>query len=203
MPLGDSITAGGCWRARLWENLTKNGHANFKFVGSGNTTGDCDEPSYDGHNEGHSGYLATDLVGNGRHASEPAVWFGSNPADIVLMHLGTNDIWHNVPTAAILDAYSGLLRELRRHSPKVIVLVAQIIPMDPTGCADCSGRVQTLNAAIASWARNSGTSSSPVVVVDQWTSFNTSSDTADGVHPNDSGSTKMAAKWYDALTRQF
>jgi acyl-CoA thioesterase-1 len=36
--------------------------------------------------------------------------------------------------------------------------------------------------------------------VDQWTGFNTTTDTGDGVHPNDSGIRKIADRWYPALT---
>lgn len=37
-------------------------------------------------------------------------------------------------------------------------------------------------------------------MVDQWTGFDTTVDTFDGVHPNDSGYRKMADRWYPALT---
>jgi hypothetical protein len=48
------------------------------------------------------------------------------------------------------------------------------------------------------------TTASPVVVVDQWTGFSATSDTKDGVHPNDStGSQKMADAWFAALEPLF
>jgi lysophospholipase L1-like esterase len=37
-------------------------------------------------------------------------------------------------------------------------------------------------------------------VVDQWTGFDDATDTADGVHPIDSGNVKIANRWYPALT---
>jgi cellulase/cellobiase CelA1 len=37
--------------------------------------------------------------------------------------------------------------------------------------------------------------------VDQWTGFNTATDTGEGVHPNDSGFQKMADRWYPPLAR--
>jgi hypothetical protein len=67
------------------------------------------------------------------------------------------------------------------------ILVAQIIPMNPSNCPDCASRVVNFNAAIPGWAAGKTTAQSPIVVVDQWTGFNTATDTFDGVHPVDSG----------------
>jgi lysophospholipase L1-like esterase len=36
-------------------------------------------------------------------------------------------------------------------------------------------------------------------VVDQYTGFNVKTDTADGIHPNDQGHEKFAAKWLPPL----
>jgi lysophospholipase L1-like esterase len=56
---------------------------------------------------------------------------------------------------------------------------------------------------ITTWAAGKATAASPIMVVDQWTGFDATADTVDGVHPNASGSTKMAAKWSAALTSFF
>jgi hypothetical protein len=79
------------------------------------------------------------------------------------------------------------------------VLVAQIIPMNPSNCAACGQRVVDLNAAIPGWAASKSTTASPVIVVDQWTRFSTSADTTDGVHPDASGDQKLSDRWYPAL----
>jgi mannan endo-1,4-beta-mannosidase len=71
--------------------------------------------------------------------------------------------------------------------------------MNPSNCSACYQRVVTLNNAIPGWATANSTSQSPITVVDQWSGFSTSSDTSDGVHPNDSGTRKMEARWYPAL----
>src|SRR5512145_345139 len=61
MPLGDSITGGpGCWRALLWNQLQIAGYTNIDFVGTMPAQG-C-SVAHDGDNEGHSGYLATDIA---------------------------------------------------------------------------------------------------------------------------------------------
>lgn len=195
MPLGDSITGSpGCWRALLWQDLTNNGYTNIDFVGTQSPQG-CGF-DYDGEHEGHSGYLATDIADQGQLPG----WLSATNPDIVLMHLGTNDVWNARSTEAILDAYTTLVGQMRESNPDMTILVAQIIPMNPSGCSSCYQGVRDLNAVIPSWADGLSTNRSPVVVVDQWTGFDTATDTYDGVHPDDSGSEKIANGWYPALT---
>ncbi|MEV6637430.1 cellulose binding domain-containing protein [Actinoplanes sp. NPDC051470] len=193
MPLGDSITGSpGCWRASLYNNLVAAGHE-VDMVGT--LPGDGCGVAYDGDNEGHGGYLATNIAGG----SQLPPWLGATDPDIVIMHLGTNDVWSNRSPTEILAAFTTLLRQMRAQNPDVVLLVAQIIPMNPSNCAACGARTVALNQAIPSWAAQNTTAASPVRVVDQWTGFTTSTDTYDGVHPNDSGNAKIAARWLAAL----
>ncbi|RSM44177.1 SGNH hydrolase [Amycolatopsis balhimycina DSM 5908] len=196
MALGDSITGSpGCWRALLWRHLQSTGHTNTDFVGTLPAPG-CGF-AYDGENEGHGGYLATGIANNNQLPG----WLGATRPDIVLMHLGTNDIWSNIGTTTILDAYSRLLGQMRASNPAMKVLVAKILPMNPANCAACGRRVVDLDNAIPGWAQAHSTAASPITVVDQWTGFSTSADTVDGVHPNSTtGIQKMESRWYPALT---
>jgi hypothetical protein len=116
------------------------------------------------------------------------------------MHFGTNDIWSARAPTVILAAFSKLVDQMRASNPNMKILVAQIIPVAPSGCADCPQRTVAFNAAIPGWAAGKSTQASPIVVVDQWTGFNSATDTSDGVHPNDAGIVKLANKWYPALT---
>ncbi len=192
MALGDSITGSpGCWRALLWQMLPA---AKVDFVGTLPPQG-CGF-TYDGENEGHGGFLATGIV---RDNQLPG-WLSATRPDIVLMHLGTNDVWNNIPASTILDAYTTLLGQMRASNPATKLIVAQIIPMNPANCAACGQRVVALNNAIPAWAQAHSTTASPITVVDQWTGFDTAADTTDGVHPNSStGIQKMAGRWYPAL----
>ena len=196
MPLGDSITGGpGCWRALLWDRLQRTGYTNIDFVGT-LPGGGC-SVAHDGDNEGHGGYLATNIA----NQNQLPGWLAATHPDIVLMHLGTNDVWNNVDTASILSAYSTLLNQMRASNPNIKVVVAQILPMTPSGCTWCPPGVTALNAAIPGWAASRTTAQSPVTVVDQYTGFDTVADTTgDGVHPDDSGFQKMSDRWYPALT---
>ena len=196
MPLGDSITGSpGCWRALLWNRLKSAGYTNIDFVGTLNNPNDCGI-AFDANNEGHGGYLATNIA----NQNLLPVWLSATTPDIVVMHLGTNDVWNNIAPATILNAFSTLVNQMRANNPNVKILVAKILPMNPSGCSDCPQRVINFNAAIPAWASSKSTSQSPITVVDQWTGFSTSADTVDGVHPNNTtGIQKVSDKWYPAL----
>ncbi|MEV6032144.1 cellulose binding domain-containing protein [Nonomuraea sp. NPDC052116] len=194
MPLGDSITGSpGCWRALLWNRLQSTGYTNIDFVGTLPPQG-CGV-SYDGDNEGHGGYLATNIA----NQSQLPGWLSATKPDIVVMHLGTNDVWSNIAPATILSAFTTLVNQMRASNPNMKILVAKIIPMNPSTCADCGQRAVNFNNAIPAWAAATTTQQSPITVVDQWTGFSTSTDTYDGVHPNSTGDQKMSDKWYPPL----
>jgi lysophospholipase L1-like esterase len=197
MPLGDSITGGpGCWRALLWDRLQRNGFTNTDFVGT-LPGGGCNIASWDGDNEGHGGFLATGIA----NQNQLPGWLSATHPDIVLMHLGTNDIWNNVPTASILTAFGTLVDQMRASNPATKILLAQIIPMTPSGCTWCPTGVAALNSAIPGFAASKSTAASPITVVDQFTGFDSVADTSgDGVHPDDSGFQKISDRWYPALT---
>jgi lysophospholipase L1-like esterase len=212
--LGDSTTASTCYRSILWQLLTNSGRTRFDFIGSRSGDPGCSFNGYDRDNEGHGGYIVTDILKAtstgrppGADSSDPfdasakdlATWFDGRPSDVVLMHFGTNDVWNNIAPAMILNAYTAILTKMRSINPNVRVMVAQITPLNPSGCSACVSRVMALNAMIPGWATQNNTAQSPVTVVDQYTNFNTATDTGDGVHANPAGSMKIAMNWFNAL----
>ena len=195
MPLGDSITGGpGCWRALLWDRLQRTGFTNIDFVGT-LPGGGC-SVAHDGDNEGHGGFLATGIA----NQNQLPGWLSATRPDIVVMHLGTNDVWNNVATSAIIGAFNTLVDQMRASNPNMKIIVAQIIPMAPAGCTWCPPGVTALNDAIPGWAAGRSTATSPITVVNQFTGFDPVADTnGDGVHPDDSGFQKMSDRWYPAV----
>ncbi|TRX91702.1 hypothetical protein FHL15_007484 [Xylaria flabelliformis] len=193
MPFGDSITEIICWRAMLWEKLQTTEFASVNWVGSGKTENNCGDSKYDRDNEGHSGFLAINIA----NANQLVGWLKTNPADVITMHLGTNDIvQQNKPVDQIIAAFTKLVGQMRDSNPNMKIIVAQIIPM---GLGSYNTAIQNLNKAIPTWAQGLNKTESPIWVVDQYTGFNGGSDLRDGVHPNQSGDTKMANIWYPAL----
>jgi lysophospholipase L1-like esterase len=213
MTLGDSITRATCWRAQLWQRLEQAHSADFDLVGTLQSDSGCSPSSYDHDNQGYSSALVTEIVAGITHArtcdptcptlDDLGQAFTSARPDIVLMHFGTNDVWNGIAPATILSAYTRVIDCARAANPSVRFLVAQIIPMNPSGCSACAARVQALDAEIPGWAAGKATAASPITVVDQWTGFDDSTDTGDGVHPNAQGAQKMSDKWFGALDPLF
>lgn len=198
MPFGDSITEIVCWRAKLWDKLQTTEWASTNFVGSGKTENNCRNTKYDRDNEGHSGFLAIDIA----NRKQLDGWLKTNPADVITMHLGTNDIvQQNKAVTDIIAAFTTLVGTMRTSNPKMKIVVAQIIPLGNFGNYDA--KIKDLNKAIVPWAQGLNKTESPIWVVDQYTGFSGTADNRDGVHPNDSGDTKMMNVWYPALIQAF
>ena len=211
--LGDSITQADSDRASyrypLWKRLVDAG-IDFDFVGSMNKnlgSGKPPQPDYKGlkFDPDHEGHFAwtTDEIISGREFDDGSgsgnlkSWLESYDVDLALIHLGTNDAFlrqSNQSTAAELKAIVSLIRD---DNPRVIILLAQLIPT--TYAPSDSKSIISLNKTIAALSKTLGTEKSPVILVDQFTGFDGRADLHDRVHPNASGEEKMAARWYDAI----
>jgi hypothetical protein len=194
MPLGDSITEASAGRASyrywLWHQLIGAGY-DVDFVGSmtGVSGGQPQFPDFDQNHEGHSGWRADQIqanIINWAHAHQP---------EVVLLHIGTNDITTGQSNASTISEIGGTIDNLRSVRPGIVVLLAQIIPNTVNNTA-----VQQLNTQIATLAGQKSTAQSPVVLVDQFTGFSTSQDMYDALHPDESGEQKIANKFYAALS---
>jgi lysophospholipase L1-like esterase len=120
MPFGDSITEIICWRGLLWEKLQATEWKSVDFVGSGKTENNCGDNKYDRDNEGHSGFLAIDIA----NKNQLDGWLNKNPADVITMHLGTNDIvQQNKAVTDIIAAFTKLVGTMRTKNPKVKIIV--------------------------------------------------------------------------------
>lgn len=196
MPLGDSITQGdkkhNSYRRPLWIQLRKAGY-NIDFVGSTreNFNGHSPLSDFDQDHEGHWGWRADQVL------EKIDGWSRINKPDIVLIHLGTNDLFHEKSPESTLEELWQLVQKLRRTNPRVKMLIAQLIP-----CGD-KVQIQLLNQGIATLARITTTQESPIIVVDQFSGFNAAAgiDTYDGCHPNEVGEKKMASRWLAALKK--
>jgi hypothetical protein len=121
MPLGDSITAGdrdGGYRHFLYDLLTQDG-IRFEFVGS---LKGGDGP--DAHHEGHSGWRIEQIQSGIRGG-----WLETDKPDVILLHVGTNDIWQHRDIMAAPTRLSALIDEVLSRSPRTRIIVAQILPM--------------------------------------------------------------------------
>ncbi|MFO1501126.1 MAG: DUF642 domain-containing protein [Verrucomicrobiota bacterium] len=203
--LGDSITQGdgsyNSYRRPLWQRLSWSGFS-VDFVGSMTLNGSTlpPNPDFDLHHEGHSGWRADEI----RNALPG--WLANYTPDVVLLHIGSNDVFQNEGgpnfLAQTVGDIHGIIRFLQADNPSVTILLAKIIPaQNRTTPTDTSwgSRITALNSQIDSIASSTTTTTSRVLVVDQYSGFNPSSDTSDGIHPNSAGEAKMASKWFDTL----
>jgi lysophospholipase L1-like esterase len=195
MPLGDSITSGdnvyGTYRSWLWNDLFE-ARYNVDFVGSqvGVYGGPPVPSNFDLDHEGHHGWTANQMV------PFVAGWATSAVPDVVLMHLGTNDLLTGLPVFTIISDLQQIITDLRQGNPNVTVLLAQIIP---STAPNLLGTIPLLNMQIPGLAAAMTTPTSTVVPVDQWSGFNPVLETYDGLHPHALGNRKIASRWLTAL----
>ena len=208
LPLGDSITRSDInhlsYRYSLWTKMVDAG-IDFEFVGSldsnfgGNGAWKAHKgKSFDSKHEGHWGWRADQILEgvSGAEGGRLSEWLNTYTPDIVLMHLGTNDLMQSQSASSTVHELERIIEVLRADNPKVVILVAKLIP---TYNAGVNSRIAMLNSRLERIAAKASTAASPIIVVDQNSGFDVSADTYDWIHPNRSGEEKIAAKWFDAL----
>ncbi|WP_394844844.1 SGNH/GDSL hydrolase family protein [Pendulispora brunnea] len=192
MPLGDSITAGAHsstdagYRAELWKRMLGMTGYSVDFVGS-NRSGQL--PDVD--NEGHSGWRIDQITAN------IDGWLATYKPDIVLLHIGTNDMARDYNVATAPDRLSALVDKIAADVPGITIVVAQIVP---TLYAVINARVETFNDAISAIVRSKVSQGKKVRLVDMYHAIG-KSDFYDTLHPNDTGYAKMADVWYSDLEK--
>jgi lysophospholipase L1-like esterase len=114
---------------------------NIDFVGS-NKMPDCGFP-YDADNEGHSGFLATDIARDNLLAP----WLSAQKPDVIVMHLGTNDVVKRKSKEEIIDAYDTLVDQMRKSKGGMKIIVSILpnplfpipqLPTHPPLCPLCT-----------------------------------------------------------------
>lgn len=186
LAVGDSITEGGasfsCYRPLLAERLRAAG-IRFEFVGSRGS----DPLRHEGYGGKNVEFLAAQVPPR----------LQNHPFDIVLLHAGHNHFAEEKPVPGMIASTESLIRSFRAANPRVVVLLAQVIP---AGKLPKYSYLPELNRELARLAARLHSTLQPVVVVDQATGFDWKTDTVDDhVHPNAAGAAKMAARWLAAL----
>ena len=216
LPLGNSITNGtnvyNSYRRSLWQMLHKANY-NFDFIGSWDKhhMGSAyPNPDFDLDNDGHSGWTA-------HHLLEPPdwdmqrgnidQWLKAYKPDIVLMELGTNEVFQCISSASAMNDLSIIIDKLRLNNTSVKILLAQIPPLGKKWAPQklCGNdisyeqSIKLFNQAVLQFAKSKTTAQSPVIIVDQFTGINPDTDMYDDIHPNTIGEKKMAERWFKAL----
>ncbi|MGV7224016.1 MAG: LamG-like jellyroll fold domain-containing protein [Nitrospinales bacterium] len=196
MPLGDSITYDDysgdsrpasqrvAYRLSLWEFLDLEAYW-FDFVGSMNA-GDDYSPPFDPDNEGHPAFSDSDI------AARVYNYLKENHADVVLLHIGTNDPDTNP------DDVENILDEIDRYNEKITVILARIIKR-----VNDDGTTRLFNDAVEGMADLRIADGDKIVMVDMedgaGIDYTIGVDMIDTIHPNESGYEKMADEWFFSL----
>jgi lysophospholipase L1-like esterase len=195
MPLGDSITEGrgatedpSGYRGRLWSRLKADG-LEVDFVGTLKTG----PAGVDADHEGHPGWRIDQLT------AELAGWLAKAQPDLILLHIGRNDIGQGASVPEVLARTEALLDVVATRRPEASVLVASIVGVST---ADGQNEVVTrqYNAELERMVGTRAAAGQQVVFVDVYgeTALQ-GADFSDYYHPNDQGYGKMAEVWYRAL----
>jgi len=228
MPLGDSITYGVTnydsttgtdfptdssdmavgYRKPLFDSLISAGYA-VDFVGtiSDGTAANLADPDH----QSIPGIRADRDDGSTYNLNDLATgWLNSAPADIVLLHAGTNDLAHTTPEEAA-SAVHNIVKTLHdwhltKNQTPLLVMPAKIIPSLRTDAQQSSTQIEAMNTALDSQLDSNITdfaSTFSVNVVDQYSNFNADQHISDNddvkLHPNTSGYAVMASVWHEEL----
>ncbi len=203
MPLGDSITLGvgpvvpfaelNGYRRDLRDLLKSSGY-DIDFVGSlSNGDPDFTDKEHEGHPGWHDDHIAANVY----------TFLTNHPAQIVLLHIGTNDISADPNYTNPADV-AAILNEIDRWEADTgktaIVVLAEIINRSGHVCPNPS-TTTTFNQNVRQMALNriaDPVHADRIVMVDLECSagLNYLSDMADTLHPNAPGYAKMATKWF-------
>ncbi|MGH8503817.1 MAG: GDSL-type esterase/lipase family protein [Gammaproteobacteria bacterium] len=212
MPLGDSITVGTFksntppepqkvgYRRKLFSDLTAEDFE-VDFVGSLSNGQTASPPIGDPQHEGHGGFTAAQIAANIR------TWLMLNPPDIVLLHIGTNNInTDNLdPVTRAMQVEQTLETidqwEIDTGTPVTVFLAKIIDRSNPGDNTFPNLRVEAYNQALEDMV--AGRPTDDVRIVDQYSALSYPSDMvlqdAGYIHPNQTGYNKMADVWKNSL----
>lgn len=214
LPLGDSITRGthstlgaipGGYRKQLATRLAQSGMS-FDFVGSrtDNPAPGMD-PDHDGVNSRRTDQVITAL---------PSLLAGD--PDIVLLHIGTNDILADLPVATAVANLATLIDQITTGAPDRRLYVSTIIPITQSfgnrSAAALNADVDAYNIQVRNHVQTFAAQGRKVVLVDLnatlvYTNAADPNDNffqaGDGIHPGQAGSDQMGDLWYFAMRRHL
>lgn len=231
MPLGDSITYGvtnfdgtnnnpsallaAGYRKPLYDSLVNAGYA-VDFVGS--FSGGAGAGLADTNHQGFPGHRADEVD------ASVTGYLISNPPDVVLSHVGTNDLFQGRTPAQAATNVNSLMTTMQTWRENLLdtqeqdltVLVARIIPSYASGGTTSTPDLPTIqqfnDAMVANLNADAGFSGDAkfnYVIVDQYSALNPATDLTTlgfgvgedrvGLHPNAVGYNEMARTWHAAL----
>lgn len=203
MPLGDSLTHGealtsvqGGYRNRLYE-LLENADFNVDFVG---TFSDTDNPTLpDVNYQGVTGYRTDQILAN---IDE---WLDDvEDPDVVLLLIGTNDIWQNYlypgnfPLEQTKTNLTNLIATIATRRPFAKIIVSKLPKRIDIAAIEADQVV--FNSHLPALVAQQVALGRQVSLVDMHPVLTPFDYSSDGIHPSTSGYEKMADTWFPAIS---
>lgn len=214
-PLGDSITwgqgpeppPGGCgYRDPLYVSMAAAGMG-ATHVGTltgGQDVATCPISGIALANDGHVGFICSQI-----QSGAPG-WYASIPSPrVILLDIGTNDLIRiatGVPGCSLAQTiadFDSMLAVLVGLNPNIFFFVSNMQPMPNLTVIP---EFAPFNAHIASRVTAYRAAGRNMYLVDLFTCMNSIAEpnpgadfNSGGVHPNASGYTKMAARWFSTI----
>jgi lysophospholipase L1-like esterase len=198
MPLGSSVTWGlgsskanddAGYRGFLQRSLDA-ASVSYDMVGSVRR-GVQDRIDTDA--EGHSGYRIDQVA-----AGVPK-WLSANPADIVLLHTGGNDVNQNYKLADAAARLSALIDSIRANAPAGVKIV--VCTLLDSSRAAFQSKTAVYNESVRQVAAAQTAAHGDVWLAEMAGAIDSKIDLYDYMHPNASGYAKMAAVWSTVLAQ--
>lgn len=203
MLLGDSITKGvtgstdnAGFRNDLAALLDAEG-VSYDFVGT-----QSDGSGFDTDHEGWNGYTADEILA---HSSGENIdkWLPLDDPDIVLLHIGTNDISGDGEDVQVTtDEIAAILQKIKDYNPNIKIILSSIIPrMDSK-----DDKTTSLNALIEQLYYDKRSEGFNIFYAGHNEVFKTNANWAtdyyappDSIHPDDTGYGVMGGVYFNAV----
>lgn len=174
------------YRKPLYEDLKASGNE-IEFVGS-KKAGDFDQNAC----EGHRGERISEI----QKLSSVGIWAEPN---IVLLHAGTNDIFHeDAGYANVENDLKELVSLIFDRSPDTLLFLCTIIPANPDKAPKTAKEIPEFNKKVSKVYNYFKDQSKNIVLVDMNSELEVA-DISDNLHPNNGGYDKMAKAFAKAI----
>lgn len=220
MAYGDSITAGsggsyGGYRGFLADLLINSGNqSTATYVGT-EVDGGLPE-GYKNHAGIGGDFITYQIEGGQYHESRFEPRIALQP-DVILLHMGVNDLNAQIEPIEVFNATLEFIREVKASSPDTDILLATIVPAfsqySPSPNVDYFySNIEEFNGYVKEFCQDPSSYGAEFAdmnirlvdlsleggypVLDKYTM-------GDSLHPNNSGYSYMASRWYSALMKYY
>jgi lysophospholipase L1-like esterase len=195
LPLGDSITHGfnstddAGYRSALFK-LAVAANQKVTFIGSlSNGPASVSGQTFPKNHEGHDGFTVTGIA----DYVPPKKAFTTAP-NVVLLHIGTNDMTSNADPTTTASQLDTLVTNLVQAAPNALVVVAKIVPLGYSNT-----NYDQYIAKIPGIVNAHASKNEHVILVDMSTLPGSDIRGNGNVHPTDKGYADMADLWYGVI----